>query len=139
MRDKDLEETKPIKILSDLADSRFDRYETRDKEETRSEKYEDVLIEDEKKEKAEMAEEALAEKNIAEAEALLAKDENKDVKEEIKKDKKKKKVEEDDDDDEITEDDGLLGKLIVKWKALPKKKEHLLVLELFYYFLFLYS
>lgn len=127
MRDKDLEETKPIKILSDLSDSRFDRYETRDKEETRSEKYEDVLIEDEKKEKAEMAEEALAEKNIAEAEALLAKDENKDVKEETKKDKKKKKVEEEDDeDDEITEDDGLLGKLIVKWKALPKKKRTLI-------------
>lgn len=127
MRDKDLEETKPIKILSDLADSRFDRNETRDKEETRSEKYEDVLIEDEKKEKEELAEEALAEKNIAEAEAILAKDSKKEDTEVSKKDKKKKKVvDEDDDDEEITEDDGLLGKLIVKWKSLPKKKRTLI-------------
>ena len=122
MRDNDLEETKPIKILSDLADSRFDRYDTRDKEETRSEKYEDVLIEDEKKEKNEMAEEALAEKNIAEAEAILAREE----KEELKKNEKKKKEKADDEDDEITEDDGMLGKLIIKWKSLSKKKRTLI-------------
>lgn len=126
MSEKDLEQTKPIKTLSDLTDSRLDRYETQEKDETRSEKYEDVLIEDEIKEKEEIAEEALAEKNIAEAEALLAAEE---VKDEPKgKDKKKsKKNEDDDDDDEITEDDGLLGKLIVKWRGLSKKKQRLIV------------
>lgn len=121
MADKDLDETKPIKILKDLTDSRSDRYDKQDKEETRSEKYEDVLIEEEAKIQKEEAEEALAEKNIAKAEALL---------EEEKDKKKKKKVEEDDDeDDEITEDDGLLGKLIVNWRKMPKKKKVLIVVS----------
>ncbi len=119
MSEKDLEQTKPIKMLSDLTDSRLDRYEKQDSEETRSEKYEDILIEEEKKEQEEIAEEALAEKNIAEAEKLLEP--------ESSKKEKKKKIDDEEDDDEITEDDGLLGKLIVKWKGLPKKKKNLII------------
>lgn len=124
MSEKDLEQTKPIKVLSDLTDSRLDRYENEEKDKTRSEKYEDVLIDDERKEQEEVAEEALAEKNIAMAEALLS---NKE--EPIKENKKVKKEvdDDDDDDDEITEDDGLLGKLIVKWRGLSDKKKKLII------------
>ena len=46
MIEKDLEETKPIKKLSDLVDSRSDRYDMDNQEVTRSEKYEDVLIDE---------------------------------------------------------------------------------------------
>lgn len=131
MSEKDLEQTKPIKMLSDLTDSRSDRYDAEEKEVTRSEKYEDVLIEDEAKIQEEIAEEALAEKNIAMAEELLAKEDEVKivpVTDEVKENtKKKKKVEDDDDDDEITEDDGLLGKLIVKWRGLSKKKKRLII------------
>ena len=130
MSEKDLEQTKPIKILSDLTNSRSDRYDAQDKEVTRSEKYEDVLIEDEAKVQEEMAEEALAEKNIAKAEEILAKEDEVKivpVTNEAKENTKKKKKVEDDDDDEITEDDGLLGKLIVKWRGLSKKKKRLII------------
>ena len=126
MSEKDLEQTKPIKTLSDLTDSRSDKYENLENESTRSEKYEDVLIEDAIKADEEVAEEALAEKNIAVAEALLA-EEDKTATTKDKDKKKNKKELDDDDDDEITEDDGLLGKLIVKWRGLSKKKQKLII------------
>ena len=59
MIEKDLEETKPIKKLSDLVDSRSDRYDMDNQEVTRSEKYEDVLIDDEIKNREEEAREEL--------------------------------------------------------------------------------
>ncbi|MGN1372074.1 MAG: hypothetical protein ACI4XM_07375 [Candidatus Coprovivens sp.] len=128
MNKKDLETTKPIKILSDLADSRSNRYDKVNQEVTRSEKYEDILIEEEAKEQEEIAEEALAEKNIALAEELLSQENVEGA--EVPKDSKelnKKSSKVDDEDDEITEDDGLTGKLIVKWRQLPKKKKNLII------------
>ena len=59
MIEKDLEETKPIKKLSDLVDSRSDRYDMDNQEVTRSEKYEDVLIDDEIRNREEEAREEL--------------------------------------------------------------------------------
>lgn len=87
MDDKDLERTKPIRVLNELNDSRSDKYKKVDSEETRSERYEEVLKDDEKKVSEELAEEALAEKNIAMAEAYLAEEnkEEKKVEEPIKK------------------------------------------------------
>lgn len=122
MSDKDLENTKPIKVLSDLTNSRSDRLDTKDKDVSRSEKYEDVLLEDEAKIQEEIAEEALAEKNIALAEEIIL-EEEKEKESSEKSENKKGKKNNNDDNDEITEDDGLLGKLIVKWKSLPKKKK----------------
>ena len=71
-KEKDLENTKPIEILSELSISREEKYERLDDElMPRSEKYKDAVMKEEAKEQAELAEEALAEKNIAEAEKLL--------------------------------------------------------------------
>ena len=56
MDEKDLEKTKPIKILSDLT--------TKEEVSTRESKYKDALEKEDKKIKEEEAEEALAEKNI---------------------------------------------------------------------------
>ena len=75
MEDKELEKTKPIKILSDLSDKRVDKYENEDSL-SRSEKYKDTLLKEEKREQEELAEEALAEKNIALAEELLKEENN---------------------------------------------------------------
>ncbi len=126
MSEKDLEETKPIKKLSDLTDSRSDRYDTDNQEVTRSEKYEDVLIDDEIKIREEEAREELVGTDKAD-DSLEDEVKIVPVTEESLKKEEKKKVLEDDDDDEITEDDGLLGKLIVKWKALSKKKKRLII------------
>lgn len=125
MSDKDLENTKPIKVLSDLTNSRSDRLDTKDKDVSRSEKYEDVLLEDEAKIQEEIAEEALAEKNIALAEEIIHEEEKAKESSEESKSKKENKKELDDENDEITEEDGILGKLIVKWKSLTKKKKKL--------------
>lgn len=133
MSERDLEQTKPIKILSDLTNSRSDRYDAELKEVTRSEKYEDVLIEDEAKMQEEKSEGDTASKDVVTDLELLAKeDEAKalavDEEKENKEVKGKKKKEEDEEDDEITENDGLLGKLIVKWKGLSKKKKRLIII-----------
>lgn len=124
MSEKDLEQTKPIKILSDLTNSRSDRYDAEEKEVTRSEKYEDVLIEDEVKLQEEKAERETEPKGVATDFELDTKD---DEEKEPKKVKEKKKKEENE-EDEITEDDGLLGKLIVKWKSFSKKKKRLIII-----------
>lgn len=123
MSDKDLENTKPIRVLSDLTNSRSDRLDTKDKDVSRSEKYEDVLLDDEAKIQEEIAEEALAEKNIALAEEIIHEEEKAKESSEESKSKKENKKELDDENDEITEEDGILGKLIVKWKSLTKKKK----------------
>ena len=108
MNEKDLEKTKPIKILSELNDSRSDRYEE-EKEETRSEKYEDVLEEEKDREREEEAEEALALKNIALAESYLALEEKKE--ENLEPPKKKSWVE----------------KLKENWHNLDKKKKIMII------------
>lgn len=74
MKDNDLEKTKPIKVLNELSDSRSSRI---NKEVSRSERFKDALLEAENKESEEAAEEALAEKNIAKAEAYLKKEKEK--------------------------------------------------------------
>lgn len=108
MNEKNLEKTKPIKILSELNDSRSDRYEE-EKEETRSEKYEDVLEEEKDREREEEAEEALALKNIALAESYLALEEKKE--ENLEPPKKKSWVE----------------KLKENWHNLDKKKKIMII------------
>ena len=65
MAEKDLEKTKPIKVLKDISDIKKDTTSTREA------KYKDALEKAEMKIKEEEAEEALAEKNINEAEELL--------------------------------------------------------------------
>ena len=84
MADKDLEKTKPIKILKDFSD-------TKEATSTREAKYKDAVLKEENKIKEEEAEEALAEKNINEAEELL--------KEEKKVKESKKKLEEEVDEE----------------------------------------
>ena len=129
MIEKDLEETKPIKKLSDLVDSRSDRYDMDNQEVTRSEKYEDVLIDDEIRNREEEAREELIGKSDSVDNDASLEDAVKivPVTEESLKKEQKKKENLDDDDDEITEDDGLLGKLIVKWRSLSKKKKRLII------------
>ncbi len=100
MDKKDLDNTKPIEVLSDI--------ETLDIEESREDRYKDAVLKEEKKEQAELAEEALAEKNIAEAEKLL----NADKETKKKKDKKENK------------DKVHVGVLVKnKWKSLSKKQQ----------------
>lgn len=107
MSDKELEKTKPIKILSDLNDINRSREDKVDGEQTRSEKYEDVLVADEAKEQEEMAEEALAEKNIALAESYLAAEKKDDAIVDEEKQPKKK----------------LWQKIKDNWNNLDKKKK----------------
>ncbi len=116
MNDYDNENTKPIKVLSELNDDIQTRTEKNSdilEEDTlsREEKYKEVngdtkefVTEEEK------AEEALAEKNINEAEALLEKEE------EAKK------------TDDNEENSKGIKKLIKKFKALPKKKKVLIII-----------
>ncbi len=75
MEDKDLEKTKPIKVLTDL--------NKQEESSTRESKYKDAVLKEEKKIQEEEAEEALAEKNIQLAEDLLH--EEKEEKEKVKK------------------------------------------------------
>ena len=125
MEDKDLDKTKPIKILKDLSKS--------EETSTRESKYKDALIKEEKKIKEEEAEEALAEKNIQLAEELLhkekeEKEELEELEEEIdevlsdthkevtKKDKKQK-----------DKKDGLVVNIKNKWNSLNKKQKILIL------------
>ena len=77
MDEKELEKTKPIEVLKDITNS-MDDYETLEKA-SRESKYKENNYDEsiEEGSKAEEAEEALAEKNIALAEAYL-KEENED-------------------------------------------------------------
>lgn len=125
MEEKDLEKTKPIKVLKDL--------NTREETSTREAKYKDAVLKEEKKIQEEEAEEALAEKNIQLAEDLLH--EEKEKKEELKK-------LEDEIDEEIEEkiqgkktvkkkkDNNktpLLVKIKDKWGSLNKKQKGLII------------
>lgn len=118
MSDKDLERTKPIKILKDLS-------EQKDETSTREAKYKDALEIDEKKIKEEEAEEALAEKNILMAEEILEKEKTKkeemekleeDIDKEIEGKTKKKKEKK----------DSFITTLKDKWKSLTKKQKILI-------------
>ena len=66
MNNDELEKTKPIQTLKDI--------NTDESNGSRASKYKDVLDEERRKLDEEAAEEALAEKNIAQAEAILAAD-----------------------------------------------------------------
>ena len=119
MSDKDLEKTKPIKVLKDLN-------EKREETSTREAKYKDALEIDEKKIKEEEAEEALAEKNILMAEEILEKEKAK--KEEIEKleedidkeiDGKTKKKKE--------KKTSFLTIIKDKWESLTKKQKSLIL------------
>ena len=111
MNDIDREDTKPIKVLSEINDEPMTRVKKNsdiDNESSvsRSEKYKDVDEEVLETTEEEKAEEALAEKNIEEAEALLAeeKKEDEETEEPAKEENSEKGIK----------------KLITKFKALPK-------------------
>ena len=75
MNEKELEKTKPINILSDISNSREEKYsniETLEEEDSREERYRNSILESERAMSEEAAEEALAEKNIALAENYLS-------------------------------------------------------------------
>lgn len=109
MLDRDLEDTKPIQVDDEVV-TRSSRTPVVEEEVSRSEKYKDVVEEDERellaKEDEEKYEEELAERNINEAEKILE--------EEIAiREVKPGKVEFEDDDEELA--------LFVKFKNMPKK------------------
>ena len=110
MNDIDREDTKPIKVLSEINDEPMTRVKKNsdiDNESSvsRSEKYKDVDEEVLETTEEEKAEEALAEKNIEEAEALLAEEKKEEALEEPAKEENSEKG---------------IKKLITKFKALPK-------------------
>lgn len=110
MAEKDLEKTKPIKVLKDISDIKKDTTSTREA------KYKDALEKAEMKIKEEEAEEALAEKNINEAEELLHE-------EKVKKEKVKELEKEVDEEiEESTNKEGIFVKLKNKWNKLNKKQ-----------------
>lgn len=104
MDEKELEKTKPIEVLKDITNS-MDDYETLEKA-SRESKYKENNYDEsiEEGSKAEEAEEALAEKNIALAEAYL-KEENEDH-----SGSSKEKVK-------------LIDKIKNKWHSLSKKQK----------------
>ncbi len=118
MEDKDLEKTKPIKILTDL--------NKQEESSTRESKYKDAVLKEEKKIQEEEAEEALAEKNIQLAEDLLheekeEKEKAKKLEEEIEEvlETKKKKEKKDKTNFILTIKD--------KWFSLNKKQQILIM------------
>ena len=107
MMDEDLEKTKPITTLKDLEENE----EEVEEKLSRVEKNKDILEEEIDKEKEEEAEEALAEKNIAMAEALM----------------EEESKEETTDNEEIETlepvKENIFTKLKNKWNSLDKKKK----------------
>jgi hypothetical protein len=117
MNNDELEKTKPIQTLKDI--------NTDESNGSRASKYKDVLDEERRKLDEEAAEEALAEKNIAQAEAILAAEGNKDgegvvVDEAVEGDSLKKK---DNKAGASEDDEELFPKLKEKWKSMSKKQK----------------
>ena len=121
MEDKDLEKTKPIKVLKDLA--------TKSEVSTRESKYKDALNKEAKRIKEEEAEEALAEKNIQLAEEILHEEKAKkkevekletEIDEEINETSVKKVKKSKDNDKEKV---GFVKTLANKWNSLNKKQK----------------
>lgn len=119
MDDKDLEKTKPIKVLKDLT--------TKDEISTRESKYKDALIKEDEKIKEEEAEEALAEKNIQLAEEILFEENEKKEKIEILEEEIDEEIKDSDKEIKKSKDlkskEGFLVVLINKWKNLNKKQK----------------
>lgn len=117
MKDEELEKTKPIEVLSEL--SRVSKNENTTLE-TREEKFQDAVLNEEKiveeKEMQEKAEEALAEKNIAEAEAILEKE--REEKEVITP------------DIVVKDKENIFKKIGNRWKKLDKQKKTLIIVIL---------
>lgn len=123
MREEELEKTKPIEVLTDLEESRASKFAKKEFEEnSRSKRYQDNMEEQERIDLEEESEEALAEKNIALAETLLAEEKEKKVLEEDEKSessdsnkvKKSKKTEK--------------KSLMDKWKELDKNKKIIFII-----------
>ncbi len=114
MEDKELDKTKPIKMLDEITGTRASR--SYDEEETsRTEKYKDAVEKVESLEREEVAEEALAEKNIAMAEALL------EVEAEAPLSKSEEQIEQ---LEEIPpKKENVFDKLKTKWESLTKKQK----------------
>ena len=80
MDEKELEKTKPINILSDIKESREEKYKPEElNEESREERLKNLVALEETRASEEAAEEALAEKNIALAESYLNEEKNKEI------------------------------------------------------------
>ncbi len=109
MKDEELSNTKPINKISDVP-----LLEKEGKIPSREEKYKDAVLEEENKEAMEAAEEALAEKNIAEAESLLEQEA------EALEDVDSSSIMEKESDEKGKK--GIPG-LIDKWKKLDKNKK----------------
>lgn len=123
MREEELEKTKPIEVLADLEGSRTSKFANKELEEnSRAKRYQDNVEEQEKIDLEEESEEALAEKNIALAETLLAEEKEKKLKEENENnessknnnDKKSKKTDK--------------KSLMDKWKELDKNKKIIFII-----------
>lgn len=106
MDERELEKTKPIKILSDIPETREGRYKEEQKEDSREEKYKNSLLEEEQRVVEEAAEEALAEKNIALAESYLNEENKGEEASEILEEKK-----------------NFVAKIKEKWNSLEKKQK----------------
>lgn len=111
MDDKELEKTKPIEIISDVPESRFSKYnEEKQEEVSRVEKNKEVLEEEQNRIDEEAAEEALAEKNIALAEAYLASEDG------------------DKNEPVVPEKTKLGDKIKEKWNSLDKKQKIMFII-----------
>lgn len=119
MEDKDLEKTKPIKVLKELSETK--------ESSTRESKYKEALLKEEQKIQEEAAEEALAEKNIQLAEDLLheeqeIKEKIEQIDEEIEKEiKDSSKVIK-----ETEEEKNFIIAIKEKWSSLNKKQKILI-------------
>lgn len=113
MDEKELEQTKPIDIVSDDNESRSSKYADEENSNlSRAKKYEEVVEEEQSKVDEEEAEEALAEKNIALAESYLASEETSNKEEEIPQKVK------------------LSEKIKEKWESLDKKQKIMFIVIL---------
>lgn len=118
MKNEDLDITKPISVVS--GDFNSNDNTLNDDNVSRKDKYKDALLKEELRELEEESEEALAEKNIAMAEALLALEINDDeinscIENCVKNEPVNKKVK-------------LTKKIKNKWDSLDKKNKILLIL-----------
>lgn len=123
MREEELEKTKPIEVLTDLEESRTSKFAKKEFEEnSRTKRYQDNMKEQEKIDLEEESEEALAEKNIALAETLLAEEQENKINSENEKSESSK------DNNDKKENKTEKKSLIDKWKELDKNKKIIFII-----------
>lgn len=118
MEEEKLSNTKPIKTIDDNASNRASRYqEETNSHASREDLYKDALANNDLQEAQEASEEALAEKNIAQAEKYLQEEQQ------SKGTPPTHSSSEDLDQDNKDKKDNIFTKIKEKWSQLPKNKQ----------------